>query len=84
MPALKILTVGKEDIEIDIYNTVWCMLLKRRLGVPESFVGVFKLKKKKLQTESLPRFQSICGLSGIVYRTEPEKIFPANKPEFSL
>ena len=47
--------------------------------------GIYNMKKKKTKDwERLPSFQSICDFSGIVYRTEPEKIFPANKPEFSL
>jgi hypothetical protein len=55
---------------------------------PESFVLSFLLKKKQNKStadrENPSGFQSICDFSGIVYRTEPEKIFPANKPEFSL
>lgn len=51
--------------------------------------GIFKLKQSpkqnKLQTREGPSgIQSICDFSGIVYRTEPEKIFLANEPEFSL
>lgn len=55
---------------------------KIQLLKPESFAG--SLTGKNCRLGEPFSFQSICDFSGIVYRTEPEKIFPANKPEFSL
>lgn len=71
---------------------VLCLLISKYTTFKARVIcGVFKTKQNKTKKqqktadwESPPRFQTICDFSGIVYRTEPEKIFPANKPEFSL
>lgn len=67
---------------------VMCLSIANIQLLKPVICGIFNMKKTKQNKttdwERLPSFQSICDFSGIVYRTEPEKIFPANKPEFSL
>lgn len=95
IPAIREFTRGKADMKRDNYKMVRRVLLKRKAWVLCLMIaniqllkpvvcGVFKMKKKLQIGSAFPVFKA--SVISLVLFTEQSlrKIFPANKPEFSL